>query len=291
MKKAVVQTSIHKPSAPIAVVGVSALFPGSADAGGYWRDILAGRDFITDTPPNYWLIEDHYDPDPMAPDKTYAKRGAFLSPIDFDPMEFGVPPTNLSSTDTAQLLSLVVAKQVLADATQGQFKEMDRDRVSVILGVAAGLELLGEIAGRLQKPLWVKALREEGFPEDQVNGICERILSNFVEWKESTFPGLLGNVVAGRIANHFDLGGLNCTADAACASSFSAMSMALDQLYTGKSDLVITGGVDATNGPFLYTCFSKTPALSPTGDCRSLEWSPSKGWPMRKRMVTAFTLW
>ena len=30
----------------IAVVGVSALFPGSQDATGFWNDILAGRDLI-----------------------------------------------------------------------------------------------------------------------------------------------------------------------------------------------------------------------------------------------------
>ncbi|MBU1172699.1 MAG: SDR family oxidoreductase [Proteobacteria bacterium] len=255
-------------SVPVAVIGVGALFPGSADPGGYWRDILNGRDLIIDAPESHWLINDHYDPDPFAKDKAYAKTGAFLSPTEFNPMEFGIPPTNLPATDTAQLLGLIVAKQVLNDAANGQFKDMNRDRISVVLGVAAGLELLGEIAGRLQRPLWVKALREEGFPESRVNEICDRILSNFVEWKESTFPGLLGNVVAGRIANYFDLGGMNCTSDAACASSFSAMKMALDELYLGESDVVITGGVDTANGPFLYTCFSKTPALSMTGDSR-----------------------
>ena len=116
---------------PIAVVGVSALFPGSSDARGFWRDILAGRDLITDVPPSHWLIEDYYDPDPAAPDKTYCKRGAFLSPVDFDPMEFGVPPSIVPATDTAQLLALIVAQKVLEDASQGQFAAMDRERISV----------------------------------------------------------------------------------------------------------------------------------------------------------------
>ena len=31
------------PQVPIAIVGVSALFPGSTDAQGFWRDILLGR--------------------------------------------------------------------------------------------------------------------------------------------------------------------------------------------------------------------------------------------------------
>ena len=32
--------------------------------------------------------------------------------------------------------------------------------------------------------------------------------------------------------------------------------------------MVISGGVDALNNIFMYMCFSKTPAMSLTGDCR-----------------------
>lgn len=252
----------------IAIVGIGALFPGADNVGDFWGNIITGRDLVTDVPPTHWIIEDHYHSDPSAPDKTYCKRGAFLSPTEFDPLEFKIPPANLSSTDTSQLLGLKVAKQVLDDMAHESLRHTARDRISVILGVASGLELLGEMNSRLQRPAWAKALQESGIPEDQAAAICDRIASQYTPWKESTFPGLLGNVVAGRIASHFNLGGTNCTVDAACASSFSAMSMAVNELRLGQADLVITGGVDTTNGPFLHTCFSKTPALSPTGDCR-----------------------
>ena len=101
-----------------------------------------------------------------------------------------------------------------------------------------------------------------------MTAICDRIAASYVPWQETTFPGLLGNVVAGRIANRLDLGGTNCVTDAACASTFSALSMAVNELQLGQADLVITGGVDTLNDIFMYMCFSKTPALSPTGDCR-----------------------
>ena len=252
----------------IAIVGVAALFPGSVDRNGFWRDILAGRDLMTDVPASHWLIEDYYDPDPRARDKTYAKRGAFLPELPFDAAAWGVPPQNLPATDTAQLLALIVAQQVLEDACRGQFAELPRDRTSVILGVTSAQELLGSMVSRLQRPVWVKALREQGLGEAQVRQICDRIASHYVEWQESTFPGVLGNVVAGRIANRLDLRGTNCVTDAACASSLSALSMAVAELRLGESDLVITGGVDTMNDIFMYVCFSKTPALSPTGDCR-----------------------
>ena len=144
---------------------------------------------------------------------------------------------------------------------------MDRSRISVILGVTGGQELLGSMVARLQRPVWERALRDSGVDEAQINGAVDRILARYVEWQESTFPGLLGNVVAGRIANRLDLGGTNCITDAACASSISAMAMAANELHLGDSDLVITGGVDTMNNVFMYMCF-KTPALSPTGDCR-----------------------
>ena len=258
----------HPKHQPIAVVGVAALFPGSIEKDGFWRDILAGRDLITDVPASHWLIDDYYDPDPRARDKTYCKRGAFLPAVDFDPVEWGVPPSIVPSTDTNQLLALIVAQQVLEDACGGSFKDLPRDRVSVILGVTSAQELLGSMVSRLQRPVWVKALREMGLPEDKVTDACERIAAHYVEWQESSFPGILGNVVAGRIANRLDLGGTNCVTDAACASSLSALSMAMAELHMGHSDLVITGGADTMNDIFMYICFSKTPALSPTGDCR-----------------------
>ena len=90
---------MQRKQVPIAVVGVSALFAGSNDAHGFWRDILAGRDLITDVPASHWLIEDYYDADPKAQDKTYARRGAFIQPTSFDPLSFGIPPNIVPATD------------------------------------------------------------------------------------------------------------------------------------------------------------------------------------------------
>jgi acyl transferase domain-containing protein len=253
---------------PIAIVGLSALFPGSSGAEGFWRDIVSGRDLITDVPPRRWLIEDHYDPDPQAVDKTYCKRGGFLSPVDFDPMEFGVPPNAIPATDSCQLLALLVAKWALEDVTRGGGAEVDRERASVILGVTSGQELFLEASSRMRRPTWVKALREVGLPEDVVQKACDKIADSSVPWQENTFPGMLGNVVAGRIANRFDLHGTNCVTDAACASSLAAISMAIDELRLGRSDLVLAGGADTFNDISMYIAFSKTPALSATGDCR-----------------------
>ena len=211
------------PREPIAVVGVSALFPGSTSAAGFWRDILRGVDRIGDVPPHRWLIEDYYDPDPKTPDRTYGRRGGFLDAVDFDAMKFGMPPNLAPVTDSSQLLALIVANRVLEDACRGDYTDVDRSRASCILGVTSAQELLGHMVSRLQRPVWVKALRESGLPENEVQDACDRIESHYQPWQEATFPGLLGNVVAGRVANRLDLGGTNCVTDAACASALSAL--------------------------------------------------------------------
>jgi acyl transferase domain-containing protein/NADP-dependent 3-hydroxy acid dehydrogenase YdfG len=249
---------------PIAIVGVSALFPGSTDSSGFWRDIVSGRDLLTEVPPTHWLAEDYFDPDPSAPDKTYCRRGGFIPPVDFDPLEFGIPPNTLPAIDTSQLLSLLVARRLL----DGLANPPDRERVSVILGMTSATAIMGQMVSRIQHPIWRDALRESGIPEDQAARICERIAARYVPWQESSFPGLLGNVVAGRIANRLDLHGSNCVTDAACASSLSAISQATAELALGRADLVISGGADTFNDPFMYLCFSKTPAMSRANDCR-----------------------
>ncbi|MEP4592548.1 MAG: beta-ketoacyl synthase N-terminal-like domain-containing protein, partial [Ilumatobacter sp.] len=253
---------------PIAVVGVSALFPGSTDSTGFWNDIVAGTDRMTAVPSTHWLVDDHYDPDITAPDKTYGRRGGFLDTVELDAMQFGIPPSSVDSTDTAQLLALIVAQRVLDDATRGQIGELDRSRTSVILGVTSGQELFGSMVSRMNRPLWLQGMRRAGVPEEAAQAACDRIADLHPEWTEATFPGLLGNVVAGRIANRLDLGGTNCVTDAACASSFSAISMGVNELYLGDSDLVIAGGVDTMNDIFMYMCFSKTPALSKSEEIR-----------------------
>ncbi|MBO9607940.1 MAG: acyltransferase domain-containing protein [Paenibacillaceae bacterium] len=252
----------------IAVVGIGALFPGAVDKYGFWQNIVAANDHITDVPDSHWLIEDYYDPDPAAPDKTYANRGGFLAETEFDPLQFSIPPANLKATDTSQLLALIVAQKVLEDACGGQFNRIDRNKASVILGVASATDLVVHLGSRMGRPLWAKALRDNGYGEREAAKICDDIADLYVPWQESSFPGLLGNVVAGRIANHFDLHGTNTVLDAACASSLSAVSLAVMELQSGRSDLVITGGVDTLNDIWMYMCFSKTGALSLSGDCR-----------------------
>ncbi len=255
---------------PIAVVGLSAIFADAANVDTFWNNIILGKDSIKDVPDSRWSIEDYYDPDMMAPDKTYCKRGGFLPEIDFNPLEFGLPPNILEVTDASQLLGLVAARDALADAGYGKDSEKFtaelKAKTGCLLGVGGGQKLITPLIARLQYPIWEKALRSSGIAEADIPPIVEKMKKAYIGWNENSFPGLLGNVISGRITNRFDLGGINSVVDAACAASLSAIKMSLSELVEGRCDMMLTGGVDTDNSPFMYMSFSKTPAFSKSGN-------------------------
>ena len=253
---------------PVAIIGMGCLFPKSTGLKEYWKLLYHGRDAITEVPDSHWSPADYYDTDPKTPDHVYCKRGGFLEPVSFDPSEFGIPPSSLEATDTSQLLGLLAAKMALEDCGYGNGRDFDRDRTSVILGVTGTQELVIPLSSRLGHPKWRKALEDSAIPPAKTEEIIQKISDSFIPWQENSFPGLLGNVVAGRISNRLDLRGTNCVVDAACASSLSAIHLATLELITGRSDMVVTGGVDTLNDIFMHMCFSKTHTLSATGDTR-----------------------
>jgi acyl transferase domain-containing protein len=258
----------------IAVVGMSSLFAKAKNLDEYWQNIVEEIDCITEVPENRWKIGDYYSPNTTDPDKSYSKVGGFIPDINFNPMEFGLPPNIIELTDSSQLLSLVAAKAALEDAGYWQnekFNKELRQRTGVVLGVGGGQKLLVTLNARLQYPIWERTLRAYGIPEKDLAVVTEHIKSAYAKWEENSFPGMLGNVIAGRITNRFDLGGTNCVVDAACATALSAIKMAVMELQLGHVDMIITGGVDTDNSPAMYLSFSKTPAFSKKNEIRPFD--------------------
>ena len=265
-----IKTGASNPLPPIAVIGLSGILPEAEDINQYWENILNEINCIKEVPPSRWSIDDYYDPDPTKPDKSYSKYGGFIPDIKFDPMEFGLPPNLLEVTDVSQLLSLIVAKNALKDAGYSESSAALRDHTGVILGmVGMSSKVIHPLLNRLQYPIWEKVLHASSIPENEIPAVIEKMKLAYVEWNENAFPGAIGNVVSGRIANRLDLGGTNCIVDAACGSSLAAVSMAVSELALGKTDMMITGGVDTDNSILTYLCFSKTPAFSKGGKLRA----------------------
>src|SRR5690349_18402156 len=175
---------------PLAIVGISCLFPKADDLQSYWANIKNGVNAITPVPTgSHWNAADYFDADPKSPDRTYARSGGFLSPLDFNPMEFGIAPKDIEATDTSQLLALVAAQRALADAgyaTGGATgREFDRTRTSVILGVTGALELVIPLGARLGHPIWRRALKDAGVEGAVADDVVQRISDSYVGWQEN----------------------------------------------------------------------------------------------------------
>ena len=240
----------------IAVVGMACMFPQAPDLPTFWANILSGKDAVTEVPTVRWDPAVYYAPDGDG-DRTPSRWGGFLPEIPFDPLKYGIPPTSLASIEPVQLLALEAASRALADAGYAD-RPFDRSRTSVVFGAEAGSDLSNAMTLRTVLPSY--------FGE-----VPPGLRDQLPTLTEDSFPGVLANVIAGRIANRLDLGGANYTVDAACASSLTAVDVACKELTSGTSDVVLCGGADLHNGINDYLLFSSVHALSPTGRCATFD--------------------
>jgi 3-oxoacyl-(acyl-carrier-protein) synthase/NAD(P)H-dependent flavin oxidoreductase YrpB (nitropropane dioxygenase family) len=250
---------VGKPSpSDIAIIGMACLLPKAPNLHACWENILNKVDATIEIPKDRWDWRIYYESDPNARDKVYSKWGGFLDPVPFDPMRYGIPPNTLTSIEPLHLLTLETVYAALQDAGYGD-RPFARERTSVIMGVISNMFDLGQqYVVRSQIPMFFKDVSPE-------------ILDRLPEWTEDSFPGIITNVTAGRVANRFDLGGVNYTVDAGCAASLAAVHLGVEELERETSDMVIVGGGDTLQNPWIYLCFSKTHALSPTGQTRTFD--------------------
>ncbi|MFO0907747.1 MAG: SDR family NAD(P)-dependent oxidoreductase [Isosphaeraceae bacterium] len=249
----------------VAIVGMAALVPGADSVRRFWQNSVNGVDAITEVPADRWDASLYYSPDPKAHDKIISRWGGFVPDITFDPITYGMPPSSLPSIEPLHLLTLETVRAALDDAGYAK-RSFPRDRTAVVLGAGGGAaQLAMGYAFRSYLPLLDTI--EPGLGTSAL----EKASHLLPEWTEDSFPGILLNVAAGRVANRFDLGGANYTVDAACGSSLAAAALAVRELECGAADMVVLGGVDTVQNPFTYLAFSKTHAFSPRGRCRPFD--------------------
>jgi acyl transferase domain-containing protein/NAD(P)H-dependent flavin oxidoreductase YrpB (nitropropane dioxygenase family) len=249
----------------VAIVGMSAIVPGAVDVRGFWENTLRSTDAITEVPADRWDWRIYFDADPKAPDKIISRWGGFVPEIPFDPLRYGMPPNSLTSVEPLHLLTLEAVRAALDDAGYGR-RPFARERTSVVLGAGGGAaQLAMGYAFRSYLPLLDTVVPGLG------SEAMERCGALLPEWTEDSFPGILLNVAAGRVANRFDLGGANYTVDAACGSSLAAAALAVRELESESADVVVLGGADTVQNPLTYLAFSKTQAFSSGGRCRPFD--------------------
>ena len=253
----------------IAVVGISLRYPDADDVQQFWQNILAERRAFRTLPDERMNKADYWSSDPAAPDRFYATSAAVLRNFEFDRNGFGVSGSTYRSTDLTHWLALTVAREALEDA--GLLKEgYDHSRTSVVFGNSLTGEFSRANLMRLRWPYVRRvvgaALAGKDWSQDEVadflGSLEESYKSPFPPITEDTLAGGLANTIAGRVCNHFDLGGGGYTVDGACSSSLLSIVTAARALVEGDVDQVVAGGVDLSIDPFEVIGFAKTGALS-----------------------------
>ena len=259
------------PDDGIAIVGMACLYPGAPDLATYWASITGGVDAVSEVPANRWDPV-FYDPDAKGADRFYCNRGGFVDHlVTFDPLAFGIMPVAMETAEPDQLIALGAAAAALADSGDVH-QRVDPRRVAVILGRGG---YLGDGVARLDQRVrtaqqLVETLRSlmPSLDEDRIQAVKAEFQDRLGPERPEGSIGLVPNLAASRIANRFDFQGPAYTVDAACASSLIAVDQAVDQLRSGRADVVLAGGVHHCHDLTLWSVFSQLRALSPSGAIR-----------------------
>ncbi len=253
----------------IVVAGLGVFLPGAKNTDEFWKTLSTGKKQLSDIP-----IE-HFDNDQYA---SLEKESFYRLPkvkagvvkdYKFNNLKYRMPPMMVKSIERGQIFGLEAANEALE--TSGLLEQLDAaNKVGVILGTIAGERQSKNII-RVRKQLIGNALAaakdiDRTKAQDLSNAIVESIRQAVPENNEDTTPGLLSNIISGRIANYFGLNGANYVIDASCASSFIAMRNAARNLKHGDLDFVLAGGVDTNLYPAVLMAFKRLGLLS-EGDC------------------------
>ncbi len=261
----------------IAIIGMAALFPGAGNLPTYWQNICDSVDAVSDPPPA-WGAQHYLDPQSPDNDRVYCVRGGWLGDLArFDPLAHGVMPASVDGGEPDQYLALDVATQAMADAGYAvggpkPIKPLDRTRVGIVIG--RGTYINRGFGNVLQHGVVIDqtlALLRELHPEhndEEIAQLKRQLKDSLAPFNAEMAPGLVPNMMSGRIANRLDLMGPNFTVDAACASSLVALDIAAEELRRGRCDLVLCGGVHASTPAPILQIFCQLEALSRSGRIR-----------------------
>lgn len=211
----------------IVITGLGATTPLGGDLASTWAGLLAGRSGVRAIT-EAWAEE------------LPVKIAAYVK---VDPSEV-IDRVKARRLDRSTQLALIAAQEAWEDAgfTWEATDEVDPHRLSVSL--ASGIGGLHSLLNN-----W-DAHRDKGY----------RRVSPF------TIPMLMANAPAANVglAVHAKAG--VHTPVSACASSNEAISLALDQLRLGRSDIAVVGGTEATIHPLPIAAFGQMQALSRRND-------------------------
>ncbi|WP_348673749.1 beta-ketoacyl synthase N-terminal-like domain-containing protein [uncultured Abyssibacter sp.] len=249
---------------PVAIVGMSGCFSGARDLRQYWQNIVDGVDAVVDADEE-WLGP-YFDPDSKENDRIYTKKGGFLNDLaEFNPVEFGIMPTAVDGGEPDHYLALRLARDALRDADYID-RSFNREKAGIVLGrgtyINRGYTTLMQHGMMVDQTLAVVRQLRPDLDDQDIAELRAGLKKQLPAFNTEMSPGLVPNVTTGIIANRLDLMGPNYILDAACASSLIAVESACRELFSGRCEMVLTGGCQAHTPPQLMMIFCQLGALT-----------------------------
>lgn len=184
------------------------------------------------------------------------------SRLHFAPNELRLPvgkrllPEMMEQIDRGQFLALMATEQAL-EPLRGRWESW-RDEIGVVFGLEAKTS---RSLGATQR-IYADSLRRR-LREARTHGGAELSDEDWLRLEEAllremrrispsnpySLPGMMPNIVAGRVSNIFDLHGPNFVVDAGSASLIEAISIAEVMIRRGECELVLTGGICGNERP------------------------------------------
>lgn len=147
--------------------------------------------------------------------------------------KFNIPPKSIPHTDKIQLLALAAVNDAF-EKSGIRIDSLDKKKVSVISASILGLDSALDFAYRIMTFEFKNALT---FLDEESLDLMINYKNRFPEVTEDTGPGILNNVIAGRICNTFDFMGKNFNIDSDFNSFSAALKIAAAELE--KNDGII----------------------------------------------------
>jgi 3-oxoacyl-[acyl-carrier-protein] synthase II len=155
----------------------------------------------------------------------------------FDPEKW-IAKRDIRKLDLMTQYGLAAAQMAWEDAGLVDLPGWDPERAGAIIGTGiGGLDTIEQTH---------TTIMEKG---------PQRVSAYFV-------PKMMANAIAGQVSIRFDLKGPNFITASACASSNHAMALAMRSIRTGESDLMVTGGAEATITSMGMAGFNSMRAMS-----------------------------
>lgn len=240
---------------PIAVVGLGGVFPGAANVGRFWENIINGVDNCDTVRADRWIAPaDRMVATQHLPDTALGNRACLIKDFEFDADGWPFDPDLLRALDPLYHLVLQAGKEAVLDSG---LPEADHGRTGLILAAIAlptdaSSAFTRETFGRM----FERRLLGEAMPTERPALSPAACRAAAVTSRPATL-----------LAQAFGFGAGAYTLDAACASSLYAIKLACDELAAKRADIMLAGGVSRPECLYTQVGFSQLRALSPSGRC------------------------